>query len=268
MGSAGALRIEHALVVALIVACFATPGSRRFARLFMPMALCGVLYDVQKILPPLGTTVHVAGPYLAERLLFGGGATPNELLARHPSVWLDVVCAVPYLTYILESLALFAFLYARDVERAWRFGWAFFAVNVAGMVTIALFPCAPPWYVAEHGLGPAILGTRGHPAAALRFDALVGAPVFATLYTRESDVFGAIPSLHAAFPVLVALTLRPRSAMRLAAWAYAGCMLFAAVYLQHHYVIDVMAGVAYAIAGHVTTHIVTNRRSPSHRVSH
>jgi inositol phosphorylceramide synthase catalytic subunit len=250
----GQLRVEHALVAALIVACFATPASRRFAVLLMPMALIGILYDVQKVVV-VEMPVHVSGPYLFEKAIFGistadGRVTPNEIFLGWHTDWLDVLTAFPYLTYIFEAIALFLYFFVRDKERCWRFGWVFFAVNIAGMLTTTLLPVAPPWYVTEHGLGPAIRGVAGHPAAALRFDTLTGTHVFATLYARESDVFGAIPSLHAAYPLLVALALNRETWLRRLAWAYCALMAFAAVYLQHHYVIDVAIGLAYAAIGH------------------
>jgi membrane-associated phospholipid phosphatase len=256
MGWAGRLRPEHALVVAVMVACVATDRSRRFAILLMPMCLIGILYDVQKVWT-LSLPVHVAGPNELERALFGvptgsGRIMPNEIFLAWHTPALDVLTAIPYLTYIFEALGLFGFLFVKDKERCWRFGWIFFAVNLAGLATNALFPVAPPWYVTEHGLGPVVRGVAGSPAAALRFDDLTGGHLFAALYARESDTFGAIPSLHAAYPLLVALMLRELGARRLAtlAWAYMALMCFAAVYLQHHYVIDVIAGLAYAGVGH------------------
>jgi len=267
MGWHGLLRVEHTLVAALIVACFASRASRRFAVLLMPMALVGILYDVQKVFV-IEMPVHVAGPYLVEKAIFGiptaaGRVTPNEIFLGWHTDWLDVLTAFPYLTYIFEAVALFLYFFIKDKERCWRFGWVFFAVNIAGMLTTTLLPVAPPWYVTEHGLGPAIRGVVGHPAAALRFDALTGTHVFATLYARESEVFGAIPSLHAAYPLLVALslnreTLRPW--LQRLAWAYCALMAFAAVYLQHHYVIDVAIGLAYAVAGHVAVGWLLRKR--------
>jgi len=264
MGWHGLLRVEHALVAALIVACFASPASRRFAVLLMPMALVGILYDVQKVFV-IEMPVHVAGPYLVEKAIFGiptaaGRVNPNEIFLGWHTDWLDVLTAFPYLTYIFEAIALFLYFFMRDKERCWRFGWVFFAVNIAGMLTTTLLPVAPPWYVTEHGLGPAIRGVAGHPAAALRFDALTGTHVFATLYARESEVFGAIPSLHAAYPLLVALALNRETWLRRLAWAYCALMAFAAVYLQHHYVIDVAIGLAYAAAGHVAVGWLLRKR--------
>ena len=271
MGWHGLLRVEHALVAALIVACFASPASRRFAVLLMPMALVGILYDMQKVFV-IEMPVHVAGPYLVERAIFGiptaaGRVTPNEIFLGWHTDWLDVLTAFPYLTYIFEAIALFLYFFMRDKERCWRFGWVFFAVNIAGMLTTTLLPVAPPWYVTEHGLGPAIRGVASHPAAALRFDALTGTHVFATLYARESEVFGAIPSLHAAYPLMVALALDRRAPgeRRLwqLAWAYCALMAFAAVYLQHHYVIDVAIGLAYAGVGHLAVGwLLSRRRAP------
>ena len=70
---------------------------------------------------------------------------------------------------------------------------------------------------------------------------------FQAIYSRSSNVFGALPSLHAAYPFLVWITslkVFPR-----AHWLFLGLSLltgFAAVYLCHHYVIDVLLGLAYA----------------------
>jgi hypothetical protein len=265
----GQLRPEHVLVALLIVACFAGAPARRFAVLLMPMCLIGLLYDVQKVWP-IELPVHVEGPYLVERALFGiptahGRVAPNELfLSWHPAA-LDVLCAFPYLTYIFEALALFGYFFVTDPQRCWRFGWTFFAVSLAGLLTNVLVPVAPPWYVAAHGLGPVARGVASSPAAALRFDALTGTHVFATLYARASDVFGAMPSLHAAYPLVVALAVRGLGRPRLAvfAWGYMALMCFAAVYLQHHYAIDVVCGLAYALAGHaIVTRVIAIRAAP------
>src|SRR5215470_14121105 len=78
----GLLRIEHILVAAVVVGCFASESSKRFVVLLMPMALVGIFYDVQKVFS-LNLPVHVAGPYFLEKMLFGipsaeGRITLNE----------------------------------------------------------------------------------------------------------------------------------------------------------------------------------------------
>src|SRR5262249_45647695 len=81
------------------------------------------------------------------------------------------------------------------------------------------------------------------------FDALLGTHLFDHMYSRSVEVFGAIPSLHAAYPALAAILVFRTAELRWARWpaaGYAAVMWFSAVYLQHHYVIDVVLGVAYA----------------------
>jgi membrane-associated phospholipid phosphatase len=110
------------------------------------------------------------------------------------------------------------------------------------------FPAAPPWYVDQYGLGPAHLEAVASAAGAARFDAFFGIHYFASFYARSKDVFGAMPSLHVAYPVVVVLAVwnvRPRW-VRVLAVAWAALIAFAAVYLNHHYVIDVIAGVIAA----------------------
>ncbi|HEY2027907.1 MAG TPA: phosphatase PAP2 family protein, partial [Myxococcales bacterium] len=89
-----------------------------------------------------------------------------------------------------------------------------------------------------------------HPdaAAALRFDAIFGTHFFAEMYGRGVDVYGAYPSLHASYPFIVlAVTLRERALrfLRLPAFGFFLLMCLSAVYLQHHYVTDVVLGIAY-----------------------
>ena len=88
-----------------------------------------------------------------------------------------------------------------------------------------------------------------------RVDAMVGVPYFASMYARSSDVFGAIPSLHAAYPLLMVRIGFPLHRM----WGrvlLVGIYLwtcFAAVYLDHHWVINLLAGSVYAL---VTAEVV------------
>jgi hypothetical protein len=125
-------------------------------------------------------------------------------------------------------------------------------VNVAGFATYYIYPAAPPWYTAAYGLGPAQLGVSASPAAGIRWDQLTGLHYFAGFYGRSADVFGAIPSLHVAYPLLVALyasRLR-RVLLDVIHFGFFGLVCFAAVYLQHHYVVDVLTGVLYALLGY------------------
>ena len=56
-------------------------------------------------------------------------------------------------------------------------------------------PAEPPT-----GDGPADLAALPSPAGTARFDALLGIHYFASFYARNTNVFGAMPSLHASYP--------------------------------------------------------------------
>jgi inositol phosphorylceramide synthase catalytic subunit len=227
-------------------------NTRRFVRVFWPFIATGALYDSLRyyLAATSAGRIHVAGPYLLDRAWFGTGThTLNEVFASHHWIVADLVAGLAYLIYVAEylALALLVFFTGR-VTRAHSFARGFLLVNAMGFLTYVLYPAAPPWYVAAHGLGPPVLGSAPSPGAAVRFDLLLGTHVFENMYSHSVDVFGAIPSLHAAYPVMAAvLAFRTRELrwLRWPAAGYAVVMCFSAVYLQHHYVIDVLLGLAY-----------------------
>jgi hypothetical protein len=247
----------------LILACAWSPRTRRFAKGMLPFVLMGMVYDCLRLLKPLvmSLSIRVAEPYHVEKALFGVGSgaarmTLNELFARHHWPSADVACGVAYMIYLYVAIgfAVAMGLAGRRHERLLtRYGWTFFFVNVAAFATYCLCPTAPPWYVATHGLGPADVTTAPSPAALVRFDALVGVPYFAGFYRRSADVFGSIPSLHCAYPLVVLLYARElgRRWLTVALYGFWLLVMFSAVYLQHHYVLDALLGTAYAGAGYV-----------------
>jgi membrane-associated phospholipid phosphatase len=165
---------------------------------------------------------------------------------------LDLACGFAYLVFVGEYLAVAFLLFFRrrfDVLRT--FALCFLLVNVLGFITYFVYPVAPPWYVAGYGFGPARMDVHSAAAAASRFDQLLGTHFFDKIYGRGIDVYGAYPSLHVAYPLLaVWATFRARE-LRWARGPAIGfflLMCLSAVYLQHHYVIDVLLGIGYAIA--------------------
>lgn len=254
-------RFEYTLLTAFFATLvFVGPRSRQFAWLIVPLLAVGVMYD--QLLPrllPYRPEVHIADLYHAELALFGvhtGSQVviPAEWLSHHTHAILDFFCGFAYMTYMFETFIVVAVLYlARDLERSARLAWAFLVVNVLGQAMWLLFPAAPPWYVAAHGLGPPDFSVLPSAAGAARFDALVGWSYFQEFYARSRNVFGAMPSLHSAYPVVVLLVVWtiPRWWVRAGAAAFAVLVAFAAVYLYHHYVLDVVAGVAVGIVSYL-----------------
>src|SRR5260221_4921147 len=121
---------------------------------------------------------------------------------------------------------------------------------MGGFLTYHLFPAAPPWYYHQHRCAVDLSAAASAGPNLLRVDTFLGIPYFASLYGRSSDVFGAIPSLHVAYPLLMATSgwrLHHALGRTLLVFFYTW-MCFSAVYLDHHWVIDILVGSFYALA--------------------
>jgi membrane-associated phospholipid phosphatase len=268
----GGLNAHHVLLGSLGLLDAYNPKTRLFLRTFLPFIATGAIYDSLRYYLAAGIAgrVHVAGPYALDRAWFGfAGHTLNEVFEAHHWEIADLIAGSAYLIYVIEYLALAILLFfTGHVPRALTFARCFFVVNAMGFITYFAYPAAPPWYVTAHGLGP-VQGQIGHiapsPGAATRFDALVGTDLFASVYSRSVEVFGAIPSLHVAYPLMAAILAFHTRELRWARWPAAGyvaLMCFSAVYLQHHYVIDVLIGLAYAVIAVIAVRAWERRTTP------
>src|SRR4051812_17398574 len=265
----GDLHTSNLAIGGLVVLDAYNPNTRRFLRVFWPFIATGALYESLRYYLVAATAgrIHVAELYRLDRAWFGTGThTLNEVFATHHWVVADLAAGLAYLIYVAEYLALaMLVLFAGNAPRAHTFARGFLVVNAMGFLTYLVYPAAPPWYVAAHGLGPAVLGSAPSPGAAARFDALLGTQVFEDMYRHSIDVFGALPSLHAAYPVMAAILAFRTCELRWARWpaaGYAALMCFSAVYLQHHYVIDVVFGLGYGTIAAIAV-LAWERRHPA-----
>jgi len=180
----------------------------------------------------------------------GVRGTVHDFWQSHSSVALDLLCAIPYGVFIYVVLGYAVFLFFRDFAAQQRFAWGFLLLNLAGFATYHLYPVAPPWYFHTFGCG---VDLEAQPSAGpnlARVDALLGISYFHSFYARASDVFGALPSLHVAYPLLMIVEgwrqHGPFGRRMLVLFYVAMC--FAATYLDHHWVLDIVAGSTYALA--------------------
>src|SRR5258705_179520 len=126
-----------------------------------------------------------------------------------------------------------------------RFIIAFF--NFIGFIIYYLYPAAPPWYVDQYGFD-FNLNTPASTAGLSRFDDYFGITLFHSLYSKNANIFAAIPSLHAAYPIVVLyFGIRRRMGwMNVLFFIFLSGIWFAAVYSGHHYIIDLLIGAACA----------------------
>lgn len=248
------LRIEHFLMIAAVSAFVVIgPRTRELLQGLYPFALVGLVYDAMRPLQKLGLDegrVFACDLRAVEARLFGSGeSTLHDWFYVHHSPALDLFCAIPYATFIAWCVAGAVFMYVKDRPAMLRFAWGFLALNVMGFATYHAIPAAPPWYIHAHGCAVDLATRPSEGPALARVDAMLGISYFHGMYAKASSVFGALPSLHCAYPMLLVIE-GWRSfgrKMRIAAVAYWFAMVFAAVYLDHHWVLDALLGTVYAV---------------------
>jgi membrane-associated phospholipid phosphatase len=199
------------------------------------------------------STVHIQEPYLLEKSLFGISIndlvyTPNEYFDLVQTRFLDIVSGLFYLNWVPVPLAFGVYLYYKNKQLFTQYSLVFLFTNLLGFVIYYIYPAAPPWYVDFYGFELHI-GVQGNSAGLARFDELTGIPIFASLYNKNANVLAAIPSLHAAYPVIV-LYYGIRNKLAWFNLLFVLFMLgiwFSAVYSGHHYIIDVLLGALVAV---------------------
>jgi membrane-associated phospholipid phosphatase len=92
-----------------------------------------------------------------------------------------------------------------------------------------------------------VLTATPEAAGAARFDALFGVTWFARVYAKNANVFGAIPSLHVGQTFLAVLFAWRFGSLRLVATACWLLVAFGSVYLNHHYIVDGLVGMVFAV---------------------
>lgn len=252
---------DRASLLLIILAGLAIPclgrGWRSFRRVlldWLPFTAVLVVYDVSRGLATwVGMPLHVSDIAAVDRTMFGG-TVPTVWLQDHflhpgAPTWYDALATLVYTTHFLATPIVAAVLWLRSRQVWIQFITRVIILSVAGLVTYVLFPAAPPWYAAREGVIEPVIraSSRGwlwlhinHAGNLLSAGQLAANPV------------AAMPSLHTAFATMIALfaIAKMRSPWRWAILLYPVAMGLALVYLGEHYVIDLVAGVAYAIAVH------------------
>ena len=99
-----------------------------------------------------------------------------------------------------------------------------------------------------YGFAPADYSMNGSPGGLERIDVLFGTNLYTSSFSASPVVFGAFPSLHAAWATLHALYIHhllPQA--RVALGAYVMWVWWATMYLTHHYFVDLIGGSCLAV---------------------
>jgi membrane-associated phospholipid phosphatase len=251
------LRIEHVLIIGVYnILFFVHPNTRKFILAFTVFVIFGILYDLMKVYPNyLINFVDISSIYHFEQKVFGFTfnnqfLTPNEFFAQYHQTFLDIITGVFYINWMPVPLVFAVWLYFRNKQLFLQFSLTFLFVNLIGFSIYYIHPAAPPWYVSLYGFD-LHMNVPGNTAGLARFDDLLHIQAFHSIYSRNSNVFAAMPSLHSAYPVVV-LYYAIKSKIGWVKWLLGLFMIgiwFSAIYSGHHYVTDVISGILCAITG-------------------
>jgi membrane-associated phospholipid phosphatase len=238
-------------LVAIFLLLFAFLAARglSFLRDWSPFILLLLGYmALTGIAGGLAGHAHIQFPIDSDRRLFDGTLPTTFLQSRlwNPdrARWYDYAASILYAMHFVIPLVVTFLFWMWRRSHYWRFVASYLLLTYAGFVTYILYPMAPPWLAAGQGRIPEVSDILG----TVQYGALANPIVLATRYFHPNPV-AAMPSLHAAFPLLVWLVLwRTWPKWGWALIVYPLAVAFSVIYLGQHYAVDVLAGWGYAIA--------------------
>ncbi|MCW2921801.1 MAG: hypothetical protein JWL76_1675 [Thermoleophilia bacterium] len=249
--------------------------ARSFATTWLPLFLALVVYDrLRGASDPAQQASAHTWPQVNLDMWLGGGATPTEHLqgwlwtAGSPRWW-DFAAWVVYQSHFIVPLLVAAAMWGARHRLARRYVLGFATLSWMALATYWLYPAQPPWMAARDGLiggldrvVPQVWREVGIERAARVFET---APQGGA--SRFANPVAALPSLHAAFPTLIAAFLWGAGRWRNVALAsYVAAMALALVYTGEHFTFDIVLGWTFALA--VAVPLRRYQRRPSTARSH
>ena len=251
-------RSDHTVLLLLITGLVALHRKTYGLVLaFSGFILFWISYETLTIYPNyLLNPVHVIEPYNWELSWFGIDDNGQRVIASkwfetRLNDYLSLIAGFSYILWMPAPMIYAWYLLLKDKPALFEFTFGFLAICFVGFIFYYAYPAAPPWYFLEYGNGTdfTIPGSEGLLS---EFDRIVGASVFAGIYAKGGNVFCAIPSLHSAYPILCVMAALRRKTYIMAAIFFIWGLgtWFAAVYSQHHYIVDVLLGILCGIIGY------------------
>ena len=258
------VRPDHVFIaLMLFVLALGKGRMKQFTIDWAPWIIFWICYDMMRgVADNLRGAINVVLPYKVELAIFGplfGGVLPCFYLqdlqqALQGTLLKNIFDASGGLFYTLHfGLPLilgWVFWHTTDDRKMfYRFVWTMTLLNFSALATFMIYPAAPPWYVYSFGFGqPPHTSYWGLGAGALvNVDKMIGMNFFQTLWGGfNPNHFAAIPSLHGAYPAAVAFfTYKKFHRWPGLLLLYPLGVWYSAVYLNQHYIIDLIIGVGY-----------------------
>jgi len=212
---------------------------------FGPLSVWLLCFTFSRYIPSdIRPTIHLHLLPDIEQALFGIPFI-YELLPNSPLITL--LSSIPYLLHFALPWPFAIYLWRVEGKNlAFLFLWVIGVLNLIGLITQILLPTAPPWYIDKFGYEEASYDMSSDPGRLIDIDELFGISLFKNMYGTNPVVFGSFPSLHAAWPFTIAMYSSNKILGRWK-WIYVVWVWWAAIYLHHHFIIDVLGGIGFSL---------------------
>jgi len=253
-------------LIFLLVGALVMGRALAFLRDWIPVVLLIAGYEFMRKLAGQMVAeqeryVHVNELIQADLALFGGVVPTLWLQERFYDAgqvhWYDYVVLLVYALHFVFPLAFAFMLWLTNRDRFWQFVVGFLVMTYAAFAFFLYYPAAPPWFAERYGYIEGVQWPAGQAFQAMVPQRYNNYDTFKVWDDVSGNAVAAMPSLHAAFPWLV-LLFAVKSYGRPGLWflPYSPILWFSIVYLGHHWVVDVIAGVAWATVCFVVVQLV------------
>jgi membrane-associated phospholipid phosphatase len=242
--------------------------SRGYAAPYSAQQIAHRSYPIDHVHNKLGLPLHVEFPIRFDQWL-GGGRMPTTWVQEHlhpgsAVPWYGVLVSLVYVSHFLVMPTVAVLLWIRNRGRFQIWMRMVIVLAVAGVTTYFLYPMAPPWLADDGGAFPGpYVGRYTSEGFNLIGLHMVGGMVSQGQYLVNP--VAAMPSLHMAYATLAAgfFWWGKRWWQRVLLACYPLAMGFSLVYGGEHYVVDEIAGAAYALVVLAAWRLLRRRRVAS-----
>lgn len=229
--------------------------SREFLRNWTPFMVLLLSYEaLQGIAGYVAATGNIVNLSQIDQGLWGFNVDGYVQSALKSQALTSVASFMYSLHFPLVIAATLFFWYSSKRIYS-RYVYSLLLTSYLSLITFILMPTAPPWY---SGVAANLIGTTSGPMSGF----FNGIAHLSSLI--ESDKFAAFPSLHGAYVLLFCyFMIRLKGRLALIAVPVTFGVLFSTIYLGQHYLIDLIAGAAYAAFSIVVVEKILSRREKS-----
>ncbi len=199
--------------------------------------------------PFISPAAHIWPMIHIDKFLFGFIPTVKlQTLFYNPAhlQWYDYVAVILYICHFVTPMVVGFIFWLKDRRLFKEYALGLLILSYAAFFTFMIFPAMPPWMASSYGYIPPIKEVTGHVMSNFLPPTIEVPSIYAIM---RSNPVAAMPSLHAAFPLLIFLFL----VKKLKRWGllflpYVLGVWFAVMYLGEHYFADIIFGAIYAVA--------------------